>query len=130
MAVQSTIVINLLPPFMRTRAVYMLLVFHFSALLHIIGHLGMEPVPSHWGIWSFFMLSGVGCLAERAFRRITGHRVGGVWGWLWNWSFQVAAGRIIGNAWLDAGFPVLWTSYAPRLGLGDAIVAAVGLTPR
>ncbi|CAK9783783.1 hypothetical protein CC85DRAFT_191761 [Cutaneotrichosporon oleaginosum] len=129
MAVQSTIAMWFLPPFLRRRATYMLFVFHFSALLHIIGHIGMDPVPPASNIWIFFMLSGVGCLAERAFRSITGRRVRGVFGWLWTWTYLVITSRLMADAWLDVGFPVLWSN-APRLGLGDAIVKAVGLTPK
>ncbi|GMK57996.1 hypothetical protein CspeluHIS016_0500280 [Cutaneotrichosporon spelunceum] len=129
MAVQSMMVMAVLPRFLRGRVTYMLLVFHFSGLLHIIGHLGMEPVPDLFRIYAFFMVSGFGCVAERAFRSITGRRVRGVVGWIWTWTFLITSGRLISDAWLDVGFPVLYTR-APRLGLGDALVTAIGLTPK
>lgn len=120
---------SFLPPFLRGRTAYMLLVFHFSGLLHVIGQLGMDPVPRVLGIYSFFVVSGLGCVAERTFRSITGRHVGGVFGWIWTWTFLMATARLCCDAWFDAGFAVLLLTRSPRLGLGDALVTAAGLTP-
>lgn len=125
MVVLSTLVTCALPSSLRVRSTQFVLVFTFSALLHVLAHLSMDPVPRTLNIAGFFVASGLGCAAERLFRIVTGRRVRGLMGWMWTWAFMLTTGRMCADAWMDAGFAVAWTR-APRLGLGDALVRWAG----
>lgn len=50
-----------------------------------------------------FILMGMGLTAEILFKKVTGRKVQGVWGWLWMWPYFTWAGRGLTWAWLDMG---------------------------
>ncbi|BEI98086.1 hypothetical protein CcaverHIS631_0303850 [Cutaneotrichosporon cavernicola] len=95
------------------------LVFVFSGLLHVLGEMSMDPVPSTGALWAFFLLSGVGCALEITFKTVTGRRVRGMPGRLWCWVYTFVIGRLAADAWLDAG--VAGCSLLPRGGAGEYI---------
>lgn len=124
MVVLSASTTHLLPRRLRGRTTQFILVFTYSALFHVLAHLAMDPVPSSAKVGGFFILSGLGCAAERLFRRATGRRVRGLAGWVWTWAFMFAKGRMCAEAWMDAGFAVAWTRM-PRWA-GDVVVRWAG----
>lgn len=75
--------------------------FVLSALLHAVASLSMTPAPSPLLTASFFVLSGLGCFLEVAFKRTTGKKVGGLAGKLWVWTWLVATAQPAVNAWFD-----------------------------
>lgn len=125
MVILSAATTHLLPRCLQDRTTQFILVFTYSALFHVLAHLAMDSVPSSPKIGGFFILSGLGCAAERLFRRATGRRVRGVVGWVWTWAFMLVTGRLCAEAWMDAGFAVAWTRM-PRWG-GDIVVRWTGL---
>ncbi|OSX67195.1 hypothetical protein POSPLADRAFT_1042455 [Postia placenta MAD-698-R-SB12] len=52
----------------------------------------------------FFVMQAVGILAEVAWVRVTGRRVGGVVGWLWKSFFVLVLGQMCVDAWAIGGF--------------------------
>ncbi|GMK56624.1 hypothetical protein CspeluHIS016_0304640 [Cutaneotrichosporon spelunceum] len=95
------------------------LVFLVSGLLHVLGELAMDPVPATGALWAFFLLSGVGCALEVAFKAATGRRVCGAIGRVWCWGYTFVVGRLAADAWLDAG--IAGCSLLPRGGPGDYV---------
>lgn len=77
--------------------------FLYSGLLHSLGSLLMDPIAAPIPLGSFFVASSFACIAEVAWKNITGYRVRGFWGRVWAWGFLFATSRLAGDAWLDAG---------------------------
>ncbi|TXT04280.1 hypothetical protein VHUM_04278 [Vanrija humicola] len=100
-----------------------LLTFVFSGLLHAFGELSMDPVPEPWKLGSFFVLAGLGCAIEVSFKRATGHRVKGLLGRIWTWTFMFFAGSLATNAWLDGG--IAGCTLLPAGGAGEYIAPFV-----
>ena len=50
-----------------------------------------HPLPRH-SYALLFLVQPVGLFAEKAFLRLTGRKVGGLWGAIWTWSFLVYFG--------------------------------------
>jgi len=97
------------------------LAFVVSAVFHTLAHLAMNPAPDSWRTMAFFIASGLGCTAEVLFKKITGRRVGGWGGRVWAMTFMLATGRLVTDAWLDAGFAAMFQ--LPAGGIGDIISA-------
>lgn len=95
------------------------LVFIYSGLLHVFGELSMHPVPNPTTLCAFFLLSGVGCALEVAFKAVTGRRVGGLPGRVWCWVYTFIIGRLAADAWLDAG--IAGSSLLPSGGAGEFV---------
>jgi hypothetical protein len=78
--------------------------FLFSGLHHAISEIAMPTAGRPVVVVIFFLLSGVGCSMELAFKRITGRMVGGILGRLWFGAFMAATGLMSVPAWLDTGY--------------------------
>lgn len=65
------------------RAGIILGAFLASAVLHDMFTLAIDSKSKSWGVFTAFAMMAPGMLAERAFYRLTGKRVGGVVGWVW-----------------------------------------------
>ena len=77
--------------------------FLASALWHQIA---LIPLDSHVEIWwmlAGFGMMGPGILAERAFHRLTGRRVGGLVGWVWTMSWLLLWGNVIVEGFARGG---------------------------
>lgn len=83
----------------------------------------MSPVPAPVALWAFFLLSGVGCALEIAFKAATGRRVRGLAGRIWCWSYTFIIGRLAADAWLDAG--IAGCTLLPRGGVGEYIAPLI-----
>ena len=83
---------------------------------------GMEPSS----VAGFFLFMGVGTALEYGFKQVTGHRVGGLWGWVWSVAWSVSWGTLIIDAWSRRGLMACdFFPFVPRLGkwLVDAIIS-------
>lgn len=83
----------------------------------------MSPVPAPLAIGGFFLLSGLGCVLEVAFKAATGRRVRGASGRLWCWTFTFVIGRLAADAWLDAA--IAGCTMLPAGGVGEYIAPLV-----
>jgi hypothetical protein len=111
------------------RGIHLLAVFAISALHHAL----VFWAPT--GEWHFyphtclFVGSGIGCILERAFYRVTGRKVGGILGWIWtmgmmclcagpmvDWSYSSGWTGVTREAVMPEQSMVVWTVWA--LGLG------------
>lgn len=54
-------------------------------------------------VGGFFLLSGLGCALELAWKRVTGRRVGGWAGRVWLYAWVLWTGRGATRAWMEAG---------------------------
>ncbi|KAF8905033.1 hypothetical protein CPB84DRAFT_1727385 [Gymnopilus junonius] len=77
--------------------------FLVSGVLHYIGLWGMGRGSDFFSVAGFFLLMGFGVLMELAFKSMTGHRVGGFFGWLWSMLWLLAWGNLLVDAWLIRG---------------------------
>ncbi|KAF8442305.1 hypothetical protein L210DRAFT_3536283 [Boletus edulis BED1] len=76
--------------------------FLASALWHQIYLLSLGGHPEfRWMLVGFGMMAP-GVLAERAFRRLTGRRVGGVVGWVWTMAWLLVWGTVISEGFARA----------------------------
>ncbi|PFH52915.1 hypothetical protein AMATHDRAFT_55783 [Amanita thiersii Skay4041] len=57
--------------------------FFVSSILHVLGLWGMGKGTEFSSISTFFMMNGVGIIVEHAWKRLTGRKVGGFFGWIW-----------------------------------------------
>ncbi|KDR76355.1 hypothetical protein GALMADRAFT_247761 [Galerina marginata CBS 339.88] len=89
--------------FLFGRAASVLGVFLVSALLHYIGLWGMRRGTDFARVGGFFLMMGVGTLAEHAYRALTGRRVGGVAGWAWAVLWVLGWANLLVEAWLIRG---------------------------
>ena len=78
--------------------------FVLSAVMHNACIWGMARGSDFVRIGGFFILNGVGLVAEGAFRRHTGRTVGGWWGWGWTALFVLSSATLVIDAWLTRGF--------------------------
>ncbi|MBW0479701.1 hypothetical protein O181_019416 [Austropuccinia psidii MF-1] len=61
-----------------------------------------KPDPSYSST-KMFLIQGVGIVLEAIFQKVTGHRVEGILGWLWTFSFVILNGRPMVDAWKRNG---------------------------
>jgi hypothetical protein len=90
--------------------------FGLSGGLHAMGHLSMSPAPSPSDLFNFFLVQAVGCLAEILFRRVTGRRVCGWWGWMWKNAFLALTSGLPLRTELQSG--IGGTVFFPDIGVG------------
>ncbi|WWD08865.1 hypothetical protein V865_006979 [Kwoniella europaea PYCC6329] len=93
--------------------------FILSGLMHSIGQFTMNPHPPLLPIFLMFPLSGMGCSLEVVFKRMTGKKVGGIYGRIWVWIAMLAVGRLGTRAWLESG---VGGSYLTPPGAGEWLV--------
>ncbi|KAK0469042.1 uncharacterized protein EV420DRAFT_4860 [Desarmillaria tabescens] len=78
-------------------------VFTASSILHLLSHWGLRR-DSEWStVGGYFIIQDVGIVLEGVWKKITGHRVGGILGWIWTVTWVVGWGNIIIDAWTRAG---------------------------
>jgi len=77
--------------------------FLASAVIHHILLVALDSQVEIW--WSLlgFGMMGPGILAERAFYRLTGRRVGGVVGWVWTMAWVLLWGNVMVEGFIRAG---------------------------
>ncbi|KDR68852.1 hypothetical protein GALMADRAFT_78019, partial [Galerina marginata CBS 339.88] len=94
------------------RAAAVLGVFFSSGLLHCFGLWGMGRGTDFSRVAGFFIMMGVGILAEHAYRALTGRRVGGVSGWIWSALWLLLWGNRVVDAYLTRG--LIGSTYFPH----------------
>ncbi|KAI0290548.1 hypothetical protein B0F90DRAFT_1824932 [Multifurca ochricompacta] len=75
--------------------------FTASAIMHHVGLWGLN-----YGTLStarFFLLMGIGIIIERVFKKATGLRVGGIFGWLWSILWVLVWGVFLLDEWAQRG---------------------------
>jgi len=77
--------------------------FFMSALLHDWGLWGMGVGTEFWSVGGFFLLMGVGCIAEALFKKVTGIRISGWAGWLWTISWVLGWANMFVDAYARQG---------------------------
>jgi hypothetical protein len=55
-----------------------------SGALHDFGMWGLGKGMEPRTVTGFFLLMSVGTALEYGFKQATGHRLGGLWGWVWS----------------------------------------------
>ncbi|KAK0450438.1 uncharacterized protein EV420DRAFT_1563554 [Desarmillaria tabescens] len=77
--------------------------FTTSAVIHYLGVWGMGHRAKFWDSGCLFLVSAIGVLAEGAFRRVFGVRVGGLWGWIWTMAWLLFWSNYLVDAWAQVG---------------------------
>lgn len=89
--------------------------FFVSGILHVWGLWGMGQGTEFWSVAGYFLMMGVGILAEHKYKAITGYRVGGheqgkgfnwLGGWrghLWTLVWTLGWGNFLVDAWFRKG---------------------------
>ena len=77
--------------------------FLSSALLHHLLTILLDSQSEMWRMLVGFGMMAPGILAERAFYRLTGRKVGGVVGWVWTMAWLLLWGNVIVDGFLRAG---------------------------
>ena len=77
--------------------------FLISGLLHDFGLRGMGNGSDFRKIYGSFLMNGVGILLEHIWRRVTGRRVRGFFGWIWTVAWVVGWANLLVDAWAQAG---------------------------
>jgi hypothetical protein len=54
-------------------------------------------------VGGFFLMMGVGTTIEHFFKALTGHRVGGFFGWAWSTLWVLAWANMLFEAWCTRG---------------------------
>lgn len=84
-------------------------VFLISGLLHESGSWGLVrsfPFDDDrmWGRTTlFFLLQGVGTIAEEAWENSTGWKVTGIEGYIWTYSWMTLTGMLASDVWFSFG---------------------------
>ncbi|PPR00894.1 hypothetical protein CVT24_000379 [Panaeolus cyanescens] len=73
--------------------------FLVSGVLHDLGLWGMGRGTDSPRVIGYFVLNGVGVLLEHVWKKVTGNRVQGVWGWVWMLFWVVGLGIQLVEAW-------------------------------
>jgi hypothetical protein len=100
--------------------------FAVSGVLHDLGMWGLGRGTEFRSVGGFFVLMGVGASAELGFRKVTGRRVGGLWGWAWTMVWTIGWGSMMIDAWARRGMIAAdFFPYGRRPGklLVDAIIS-------
>ncbi|KAH9965539.1 hypothetical protein BGW80DRAFT_1344690 [Lactifluus volemus] len=71
--------------------------------LHDLGLWGLGRGIEVRTTGTFFLLMGVGIVFEFAFKRLTGRRVGGFWGWVWTMLWTMCWGTLMIDGWARRG---------------------------
>ncbi|KAH9041416.1 hypothetical protein EDB84DRAFT_1644417 [Lactarius hengduanensis] len=98
--------------------------FAVSGVMHNYAAWGTGYGSDFFSVGGFFILMGAGVAMEVAFRKSTGMRVGGFFGWLWTMLWVMVWGTFMIDSWGRHG--MLATTFFPaRLRLGKPPVDAV-----
>jgi len=77
--------------------------FAVSGVMHDAGTWGLGRGTEFSTVGGFFLLMGVGAALEHGFKKVTGHRVGGIWGWAWTMVWTIGWGTLMMDAWARRG---------------------------
>ena len=77
--------------------------FGVSIVLHCLGFWGLGRGVEACGADVFFVFMGVGMMLEGVWRRTTGRRVGGFWGWAWTMAWIVSWSTFLVDGWARNG---------------------------
>ncbi|KAI9574424.1 hypothetical protein HD554DRAFT_2229995 [Boletus coccyginus] len=77
--------------------------FLSSAVLHHMALVSLDDRSELWRNLVGFGMMAPGILAERAFKRLTGNKVGGMVGWIWTMTWLVLWGNVMIDAHTRAG---------------------------
>jgi hypothetical protein len=73
--------------------------FVVSSVLHDLGIWGLRCRIECRTTGGFFVLMGVGAALESGFKRLTGRRVGGFWGWAWTVTRSLGLDTAMIDSW-------------------------------
>ena len=82
---------------------YVLGTFLFSGAIHCVQFLAKKRGGNPVFEGSFFVMNGVGVLLERAWSKMTGRRVGGVYGWMWTFLWVTVWAVPMVDQWVTMG---------------------------
>jgi len=88
-------------PFNRAWAI--VAAFIASGLVHHLILLAYDSRVEAWRMLVGFGMMAPGMLAERAYCKATGHRVGGALGWVWTMAWMIMWGNLIVDGFMRAG---------------------------
>ena len=77
--------------------------FLASAVLHWVGLWGMGNGTDFLRVGGFFLMMGVGTIIEHFYKSLTGHHVGGFFGWAWTILWVLGWGNMLIEAWCTRG---------------------------
>ena len=89
--------------FVLGRAGIVIGAFLASAILHQTGQITLNSRVEFWWMLVGFGMMAPGILAERAYLKLTGRRVGGVAGWIWTTTWLLLWGTVIVEGYARAG---------------------------
>ncbi|KAF8835273.1 hypothetical protein BDN67DRAFT_975519 [Paxillus ammoniavirescens] len=78
-------------------------VFLLSGLVHDIEFRSLGRGGNSLVVTGFFVMNGVGIVLERVWKHVCGRRVGGIWGWIWTFSWMALWGTPLVDNWAKAG---------------------------
>ena len=104
--------------------------FAVSGVLHDLPGCGVSDVARRFStVGGFFLLLGVGAALEDGFKKVTGRRVGGLWGWAWTMMWTISWGTLMLDAWARRG--MIAADFFPHgLRPGKSLVDALILLSR
>ena len=103
--------------------------FATSGVLHDLGMWGLGRGTEFSTVGGFFLFMGVGATLEYGFKKVTGRRVGGFWGWAWTMIWTIGWGSLMIDAWARCGM-IAADFFPQRLRPGKSLVDAVILLSR
>ncbi|KAF9228192.1 hypothetical protein BS17DRAFT_763737 [Gyrodon lividus] len=77
--------------------------FLISGLFHDIEFRSIGRGGKSLVVIGFFMMNGVGIALERVWKGVYGRSVGGIWGWMWTFSWLALWGVPMVDEWAKAG---------------------------
>ena len=77
--------------------------FAVSGVMHDFATWRLGKGMESRSVSGFFILMGIGATLEYGFKQATGHRVGGLWGWVWCMVWSIGWGTMIIDAWTRRG---------------------------
>ncbi len=77
--------------------------FAVSAIIHHIAYWGLGCGADFMAGGAFFVFMGVGAVLEGVFKKATGLRIGGLYGWLWTMLWLLVWGTLMMDGWAKGG---------------------------
>ncbi|KAF8438370.1 hypothetical protein L210DRAFT_3646664 [Boletus edulis BED1] len=77
--------------------------FLFSGIFHDIELRAFGRGGNSVAVIGFWVMNSVGVVLERVWKKTTGRRVGGVWGWMWTFGWLGLWGVWVVDAWAMSG---------------------------
>lgn len=114
------------------KPLYIMLIFTISALFHIILYYPRKYELIVYPYMLFYLANGIGCVAERAYRQVTGKRVGGLVGRIWTWTvLYLASQPMVASEFSTGWFGAMRAIFAtqPQTSMVCWLVYALGWGP-